>query len=143
MRGIKTLAVRMARHEENTKTIVDFLAGHRAVRGILYPGLASHPGHEIQMRQASGFGSMISIELGSYDKAKAMLDSMRLWALAESLGGVESLISHPASMTHASIPLERRTQLGITEGLVRLSVGIEEVDDLRGDLLQALDAVPT
>lgn len=142
MRGIKTLAVRMERHEANTKAIVDFLSGHRAVRNILYPGLESHPGHEIQKRQASGFGSMISIELGSYAHAKAMLDRVRVWTLAESLGGVESLISHPASMTHASIPLERRNSLGITEGLVRLSVGIEEVEDLRGDLEQALDAVP-
>ncbi|HXU32931.1 MAG TPA: PLP-dependent aspartate aminotransferase family protein [Thermoanaerobaculia bacterium] len=142
MRGIKTLAVRMERHEANTMEIVDFLGRHRAVRGILYPGLPTHPGFEIQKRQASGFGSMISIELGSYGNAKAMLDRVRLWALAESLGGVESLISHPASMTHASIPLERRNALGITEGLVRLSVGIEDVGDLRGDLEQALDAVP-
>ncbi|MEP7012106.1 MAG: PLP-dependent aspartate aminotransferase family protein [Acidobacteriota bacterium] len=141
MRGIKTLAVRMERHEANTRTIVDFLTGHRAVRGILFPGLPTHPGHEIQKRQANGFGSMISIELGSYANAKAMLDSMRLWALAESLGGVESLISHPASMTHASIPLERRNALGITEGLVRLSVGIEAVEDLLADLEQGLDAV--
>lgn len=142
MRGIKTLAVRMERHEANTRRIVDFLAGHPAVCGILYPGLPTHPGYEIQKRQAGGFGAMISIELGSYANAKAMLDRMRLWALAESLGGVESLISHPASMTHASIPLERRNALGITEGLVRLSVGIEDVDDLRRDLEQALDAVP-
>lgn len=142
MRGIKTLAVRMERHEANTGKIVDFLAGHRAVRGILYPGLATHPGHEVQKRQASGFGSMVSIELGSYANAKAMLDRVRLWTLAESLGGVESLISHPASMTHASIPLERRNALGITEGLVRLSVGIEDVLDLRNDLEQALGAVP-
>ncbi len=142
MRGIKTLAVRMERHEANTRAIVDFLTRHRAVRGVLFPGLPTHPGHEIQKRQASGFGSMISIELGSYANAKAMLDSMRLWALAESLGGVESLISHPASMTHASIPLERRDALGITEGLVRLSVGIEAVEDLLADLEQGLNAVP-
>ncbi len=142
MRGIKTLAVRMERHEANTRKIVDFLGDHRAVRGILYPGLATHPGHEIQKRQAGGFGAMISIEIGSYANAKSMLDRVRLWALAESLGGVESLISHPASMTHASIPLERRNALGITEGLVRLSVGIEDVGDLRSDLKQALDAVP-
>lgn len=141
-RGIKTLAVRMERHEENTRKIVDFLAGHRAVRSILYPGLPSHPGHDVQRRQATGFGSMISIELGSYANAKAMLDRVRLWTLAESLGGVESLISHPASMTHASIPPERRAKLGITEGLVRLSVGIEDAADLRDDLQHALDAVP-
>ncbi len=142
MRGIKTLAVRMDRHESNTRRIVDFLVGHSAVKAVLFPGLESHPGHEIQKRQASGFGSMISIELGSYENAKAMLDRVRLWTLAESLGGVESLISHPASMTHASIPLERRTRLGITEGLVRLSVGIEDADDLVRDLELAFEALP-
>ncbi len=141
MRGIKTLAVRMDRHESNTRRIVDFLVGHSAVKAVLYPGLESHPGHEIQTRQASGFGSMISIELGGYANAKAVLDRVRLWTLAESLGGVESLISHPASMTHASIPVERRTVLGITEGLVRLSVGIEDVLDLERDLEQALGAI--
>ncbi len=141
MRGIKTLAVRMDRHESNTRRIVDFLVGHSAVKAVLYPGLESHPGHEIQKRQASGFGSMISIELGGYENAKAMLDQVRLWTLAESLGGVESLISHPASMTHASIPLARRNDLGITEGLVRLSVGIEDINDLEWDLKQALGGI--
>ncbi len=141
MRGIKTLAVRMDRHESNTRRIVDFLVGHSAVKAVLYPGLESHPGHEIQKRQASGFGSMISIELGGYENAKAMLDRVRLWTLAESLGGVESLISHPASMTHASIPLARRNDLGITEGLVRLSVGIEDINDLEWDLKQALGGI--
>ncbi len=138
MRGIKTLAVRMERHEQNARRIVDFLVGHPGVKRVLYPGLPDHPGHEIQKRQASGFGAMITIEMGSYEAAKAMLDRMRLMSFAESLGGVESLISHPASMTHASIPPERRAQLGLTDGMVRLSVGIENVDDLLADLDQAL-----
>ncbi|HEV8582367.1 MAG TPA: PLP-dependent aspartate aminotransferase family protein [Thermoanaerobaculia bacterium] len=138
MRGIKTLALRMERHERNAARIVEYLADHPKVRQILYPGLPDHPGYEIQKRQASGFGSMITIEMGSYAAAKAMLDRMRVMSFAESLGGVESLISHPASMTHASIPPERRAQLGLTDGMVRLSVGIEEVEDLLADLDQAL-----
>jgi cystathionine beta-lyase/cystathionine gamma-synthase len=141
LRGIKTLPVRMDRHESNAKTVVDFLARHSKVRKVLYPGLPDHPGHEIQKRQASGFGAMISIETGSYANAKAMLDRMRVMSFAESLGGVESLISHPASMTHASVPAERRAALGLTDGLVRLSVGIENVEDLLADLDQALAAV--
>jgi cystathionine beta-lyase/cystathionine gamma-synthase len=108
---------------------------------VLYPGLPDHPGHEIQKRQASGFGSMITIEMGSFAAAKAMLDRMRVMSFAESLGGVESLISHPASMTHASVPPEQRAMLGLTDGMVRLSVGIENVEDLLADLDQALAAV--
>lgn len=138
MRGIKTLAVRMERHEQNARRIVELLAGHSKVQRVLYPGLPDHPGHEIQKRQASGFGAMITLELGSYAAAKAMLDRLRVISLAESLGGVESLASHPASMTHASIPPERRAELGLTDGMVRLSVGIEEVEDLLADLEQAL-----
>ncbi|HEV2843654.1 MAG TPA: PLP-dependent aspartate aminotransferase family protein, partial [Thermoanaerobaculia bacterium] len=138
MRGIKTLAVRMERHEQNARRIADFLVGHPGVKRVLYPGLPDHPGHEIQKRQASGFGAMITIEMGSYEAAKAMLDRVRLMSFAESLGGVESLISHPATMTHASIPPERRAMLGLTDGMVRLSVGIENVDDLLADLDQAL-----
>jgi len=138
MRGIKTLAVRMERHEQNARRIVDFLVAHPKVKRVLYPGLPDHPGHEIHKRQASGFGSMITIEMGSYDAAKRMLDRMRVMSFAESLGGVESLISHPASMTHASIPAERRADLGLTDGMVRLSVGIENVEDLVADLEQAL-----
>jgi len=141
LRGIKTLPVRMDRHESNAKTVVDFLVRHSKVRKVLYPGLPDHPGHEIQKRQASGFGAMISIETGSYANAKAMVDRMRVMSFAESLGGVESLISHPASMTHASVPAERRAALGLTDGLVRLSVGIENVEDLLADLDQALAAV--
>lgn len=138
MRGIKTLAVRMERHERNGRAVAEFLAGHPKVQRVLYPGLPDHPGYEIQKRQASGFGAMISVELGSHEAAKALLDRVRLFSLAESLGGVESLISHPASMTHASIPADRRTKLGLTDGMVRLSVGIEDLDDLLGDLEQAL-----
>jgi cystathionine beta-lyase/cystathionine gamma-synthase len=141
MRGIKTLVVRMDRHEQNTRGIVEFLVAHPKVQRVLYPGLPDHPGHEIQKRQASGFGSMITIEMGSFAAAKAMLERMQVMSFAESLGGVESLISHPASMTHASIPAERRAQLGLTDGMVRISVGIENVEDLLGDLEQALAGV--
>jgi cystathionine gamma-lyase/cystathionine beta-lyase/cystathionine gamma-lyase/homocysteine desulfhydrase len=141
MRGIKTLAVRMDRHERNAKRIVDYLVGHPKVRRVLYPGLPDHPGHEIQKRQASGFGAMITIEMGSFAAAKSMLDRVAVMSFAESLGGVESLISHPASMTHASIPVERRADLGLTDGMVRISVGIENVEDLLADLEQALAAV--
>jgi cystathionine beta-lyase/cystathionine gamma-synthase len=141
MRGIKTLPVRMARHEENAHVIVDYLVKHPKVQQVLWPGLPDHPGHEIQKRQATGFGAMITLEMGSFAAAKAMLDRVRLMAFAESLGGVETLISHPASMTHASVPPERRAALGLSEGMVRISVGIEDVDDLREDLDQALAAV--
>lgn len=141
MRGIKTLPVRMARHEENARVIVDYLVKQPKVQRVLWPGLPDHPGHEIQKRQASGFGAMISVEMGSFAAAKAMLDRVRLMAFAESLGGVETLISHPASMTHASVPPERRAALGLSEGMVRISVGIEDVADLLEDLDQALAAV--
>ena len=138
LRGIKTLPVRMDRHEQNTHAVVEFLKTQPKVRKILWPGLPDHPGHDIHKRQASGFGAMVSIELGSFEAAKSLLDRVQVWSFAESLGGVESLISHPATMTHASIPAERRNQIGVTDGLVRLSVGIEDVDDLIRDLEQAL-----
>jgi cystathionine beta-lyase/cystathionine gamma-synthase len=138
MRGIKTLAVRMERHERNARRIADYLAGHPKVQRVLYPGLPDHPGHEIHKRQASGFGAMITLEMGSYAAAKSLLDRLRVISLAESLGGVESLASHPASMTHASIPPERRAELGLTDGMARLSVGIEDAEDLLADLEQAL-----
>jgi cystathionine beta-lyase/cystathionine gamma-synthase len=141
LRGVKTLAVRMERHESNARAVVDFLARHPAVQRVLHPGLPDHPGHAVQKRQARGFGSMVTIDLGGYEAAKAMLDHVRVMSLAESLGGVESLISHPASMTHASLGPERRAQLGLTDGMVRLSVGIEDVADLIADLDQALAAV--
>jgi len=141
LRGIKTLPVRMERSEENARAVVDFLVRHPKVEKVLYPGLPDHPGHALQARQAAGFGAMITIEMGSFAAAKAMLDRMQVMSFAESLGGVESLISHPASMTHASVPAERRAELGLTDGMVRLSVGIEDVEDLLADLEQALAAV--
>jgi len=138
LRGIKTLAVRMDRHERNAHQVADYLVKQPKVRKVLYPGLPDHPGRELNRRQASGSGSMISIEMGSFEAAKTMLDRVQVWSFAESLGGVESLISHPATMTHASIPPERRAEIGVTDGLVRLSVGIEDVKDLLDDLDQAL-----
>lgn len=139
LRGIKTLGVRMDRHEANARALVELLVEHPKVGRVLYPGLPEHPGHDVHRRQASGFGAMITFEMESYEKAKAVLDRVRILSLAESLGGVESLISHPASMTHASIPPERRRALGLTERLIRISVGIEDLEDLREDLTRALD----
>jgi cystathionine beta-lyase/cystathionine gamma-synthase len=141
LRGVKTLAVRMKRHEENGMAMANYLANHAKVRKIYYPGLPDHPQHELAKRQMNGFGSMISFDLGSKENAKKFLDRVRLCSLAESLGGVETLISHPETMTHASVPLETRTRLGITPGLVRISVGIEDIEDLIADLETAFDGV--
>lgn len=141
LRGLKTLSVRMERHEANGRAVAAFLDGHAKVRSVLYPGLAGHPGHETQKKQASGFGALISFDLDSYEAVKTFLDRLELLSLAESLGGVETLISHPASMTHASVPRERQAEIGIRDGLVRVSVGIEDLDDLLADLDQALAAV--
>jgi len=138
LRGTKTLHVRMERHNANGLALAEFLAAHPKVQQVHYPGLRSHPQHELAKRQMCGFGGLISFELGTRDKAAALLNHVRLMALAESLGGVETLISHPATMTHASVPPERREQIGITEGLVRVSAGIEDVEDLKEDLDQAL-----
>ena len=138
LRGTKTLPIRMERHNANAAVLAEFLAGHPKVKRVLYPGLPAHPQHELAKRQMRGFGGLISFELGTLDNARTLLNSVRLMALAESLGGVETLISHPASMTHASVPPERRRQIGLTEDMVRVSVGIEDVDDLREDLAQAL-----
>ena len=140
-RGIKTLAVRMERHNQNGMVIAQHLTAHPKVKRVLYPGLVSHPQHELAKKQQRGFGAMISFDLGSLDAARRLLNHVQLCALAESLGGVETLISHPASMTHASIPPDVRAQTGITDGLVRISVGIEDVEDLVADLDRALEHV--
>lgn len=139
IRGIKTLGLRMEAHEANAKAIVDFLSAHPAVEKIYYPGLESHPGHETAKTQASGFGGMISFDVGSMEKADQILRNVKYFTLAESLGAVESLISVPARMTHASIPKDRRDELGITDGLVRISVGIEDAEDLIDDLRNGLE----
>jgi len=139
LRGTKTLAVRMEAHDKNGRAVANFLAEHPNVQKVYYPGLVSHPQHELAKRQQSGFGGMVAFETGSLDNARKVLESVRLCTLAESLGGVESLISHPATMTHASVPTEKRDKLGITDGLVRVSVGIEDVEDIISDLDQALN----
>ena len=138
IRGIKTLGIRMEETEANTKAIVAFLQTHPKVDKVFYPGLETHPNHEIAKKQARGFGGMVSFHVGSGANADLILSRIKYFTLAESLGAVESLISVPARMTHASIPVERRAELGITEGLVRISVGIEDVEDLIEDLTQAL-----
>jgi cystathionine beta-lyase/cystathionine gamma-synthase len=138
LRGTKTLAVRMEAHDKNGRIVANFLAEHPKVEKVYYPGLTSHPQHEIAKKQQKGFGGMVSFETGSLSNAKKVLESVKLCTLGESLGGVESLISHPASMTHASVPLEKRNSLGITDGLVRVSVGIEDIEDIIADLEQAL-----
>jgi len=138
LRGTKTLAVRMRQHEENAGRLARFLAGQPSVSAVLYPGLESHPQHELACRQMKGFGGMISLELGSLERARRFVERTRIFALAESLGGVESLIGHPATMTHASVPQALRDKMGLSDSLVRLSVGIEDVEDLIADLDQAL-----
>jgi cystathionine gamma-lyase len=138
LRGTKTLALRMRQHDGNGRCLAEWLSGHPAVRTVYYPGLPSHPQYELARRQMQGFGGMISLELGSAERARRFVQSTTIFALAESLGGVESLVGHPASMTHASVPQAMRQEMGLTDGLVRLSVGIEDVDDLRADLEQAL-----
>jgi cystathionine beta-lyase/cystathionine gamma-synthase len=141
LRGIKTLAVRMRCHEENGMAMASYLSNHPKVLKIYYPGLPDHPGHALAKKQMNGFGALISFDLGSHENAKKFLDRVRLCSLGESLGGVETLISHPESMTHASVPVAERTRLGITPGLVRISVGIEDVEDLIADLENAFDGV--
>lgn len=139
LRGTKTLAVRMEAHDKNGRVVANFLAEHPKVQKVYYPGLASHPQHELAKTQQSGFGGMVSFETGSLENAKKVLEGVKLCTLGESLGGVESLISHPATMTHASVPADTRERLGITDGLVRISVGIEDVEDIIEDLDQALN----
>lgn len=138
LRGTKTLAVRMEAHDRNGRIVANFLAEHPKIQKVYYPGLVSHPQHELAKRQQSGFGGMVAFETGSLENAKKVLESVKLCTLGESLGGVESLISHPATMTHASVPEETRAKLGITDGLVRVSVGIEDVEDIIQDLDEAL-----
>jgi cystathionine gamma-lyase len=139
LRGLKTLAVRMERHCENARELADWLARQPQVERVYYPGLVSHPGHDLAKRQMRDFGGMISLRLkGGGEAAKRFVTKTRLFSLAESLGGVESLVCHPATMTHASIPVEIRTARGVDDGLIRLSVGIEDVQDLRKDLADAL-----
>src|SRR5467141_549889 len=141
LRGTKTLPIRMERHNANAMALAEFLASHPKVTRVHYPGLASHPQHALAKKQMRGFGGIISFALGSLENARTLLNSVRLMALAESLGGVETLISHPATMTHASVPADRRMRIGITDDLVRVSVGIEDVEDLKEDLAQALDRI--
>ena len=141
LRGTKTLPIRMERHHANAVVLAEYLDSHPKVTQVHYPGLASHPQHDLATRQMCGFGGLISFRVGSLERARTVLNSVVLMALAESLGGVETLISHPATMTHASVPPERRQQLGITDDLIRVSVGIEDVRDLQEDLAQALDRV--
>jgi cystathionine beta-lyase/cystathionine gamma-synthase len=140
-RGLKTLAVRMEHHDRNGMAVAKFLESHPKVKRVFYPGLDSHPQHAIAKKQQKGFGAMISFDLGDLEAARRLLNNVHLCSLAESLGGVETLISHPALMTHASVPPETRKEIGITDGLVRISVGIEDVEDLIADLDRALAAV--
>jgi len=142
LRGIKTLAVRMREHERNALRLAEYLEAHLKVRKVNYPGLKSHPQHALAQRQTTGYGGMISFEIkGGLEEAKQFLESLRIFAVAESLGGVESLIEHPALMTHASVPKEVREQIGISDSLIRVSVGIEHIEDLINDLTQAFEKV--
>ncbi|HEY0504416.1 MAG TPA: PLP-dependent transferase, partial [Lysobacter sp.] len=140
LRGLRTLDARLRAHQENTQALVSLLDAHPAVRVVHYPGLESHPGHAIAARQQEGFGAMLSVELdGGVDAVRAFLDGLQCFTLAESLGGVESLVAHPATMTHAAMSPEAREAAGIGDGLLRLSVGIEHVDDLVADIAAALE----
>jgi cystathionine beta-lyase/cystathionine gamma-synthase len=141
LRGVKTLHLRMACHDANGRKVAAFLAAHPKVKRVLYPGLPSHPQHELAKRQSTGFGGMISFDLGDFARAKRFLDHVKLCALAESLGGVETLICHPGSMTHAAIPEEERERQGFTAGLVRISVGNEDSEDILADLENGFAAV--
>ena len=141
MRGTKTLALRMEQHDKSGRAVAAFLEEHPKVSKVYYPGSTSHPQHALARRQQHGFGGMVAFDVGSFAAARTVLETVKLCTLAESLGGVETLISHPATMTHASVEVEKRERLGITEGLVRISVGIEDTDDIIADLDQALDNI--
>ena len=139
LRGTKTLKVRMAQHSANGQTLAEYLARHPKVARVLYPGLPNHPQHDLARRQMpNGFGGMLSFEVESFERARAVLNRFKLMSLAESLGGVETLVCHPATMTHASVPADRRAAIGITDSMIRISTGIEDVEDLKEDLDQAL-----
>ena len=138
LRGTKTLALRMAQHNTNGLALAEFLSKHPAVKQVLYPGLPDHPQHELAKRQMQGFGGMLSFDAGTLENARRVCNRVKLMSLAESLGGVETLICHPASMTHASVPPERRAAIGLTDSLVRISAGVEDVQDLIDDIAQAL-----
>jgi len=143
LRGTKTLALRMERHQANARVLAEYLEKHPAVTSVFYPGLVSHPQHELAKKQASGFGGMISFIPGdgSLEAGRRVFDRFELFTRAESLGGVESLVCHPASMTHAAVPRETRLSIGFADGLIRLSVGIEDLEDLQADLEQALSGL--
>lgn len=141
LRGVKTLALRMEQHDKSGRAVAAFLEDHPKVLKIYYPGSTSHKQHELAKRQQRGFGSMVSFDVGSLEAARTVLEAVKVCTLAESLGGVETLICHPATMTHASVAPEIRERLGITEGLVRISVGIEDADDIIADIDQALDKI--
>jgi cystathionine gamma-lyase len=139
LRGLKTLPLRMARHCETALELARWLEGHKKIERVIYPGLDSHPQHALAQRQMNGFGGIVTVVAkGGFDAARRMLERFEVFALAESLGGVESLVNHPAIMTHASVPPDIRAELGISDALFRLSVGIEDLDDLKADLEHAL-----
>jgi cystathionine beta-lyase/cystathionine gamma-synthase len=141
LRGVKTLAIRMEQHDRSGRIVANFLDEHKKVKQVFYPGLPTHPQHQLAKRQMTGFGSMITFETGSLGNAKKLLKNVQLCSLGESLGGVETLISHPATMTHAALGVKGRKAIGITDGMVRISVGIENVDDILADLDQALKSI--
>jgi methionine-gamma-lyase len=140
LRGIKTLALRMERHNSNASALANMLTNHPKVQKVYYPGLQSHDNHKIAAQQMSGFGGMVSFDLESVEAGKSFVNNVRIATLATSMGGVETLVQHAASMTHASIPVEERKRAGISDGLIRMSVGIEDVKDLEADIRQALGA---
>jgi len=141
LRGVKSLAVRMEQHDRNGREVAAFLNAHKKVKKVFYPGLPNHPQHSLAKKQMLGFGSMITFETGSFDNAQKMLRKVRVCSLGESLGGVETLISHPATMTHAALGEKGRAEIGLTDGMVRISVGIEDVEDIIADLDNALAAI--
>lgn len=141
LRGVKTLAARMQQHDRSGRMVAEFLAGHKKVKKVLYPGLPDHPQHKLAKRQMTGFGALITFETGSLENANRLLKKVRVCSLGESLGGVETLISHPATMTHAALGEKGRRKIGITDGMVRISVGIEDVEDIIADLEEGLDAI--